>query len=73
MWLALDASRFSGGKTHIDGVASPDHQANTRPGLTVSLPLGARQSLKVTYSEGATPRRGTDFDSVMVTWQLVKF
>ena len=42
-------------------------------GFIVFLPLGVCQLLKVTYSEGATPRRGTDFDSVMVTWQLVKF
>ena len=72
VWLALDATRFAGGDTRIDGAMSPDYQANSRIGLTLSLPLGARQSIKLVYSEGATTRRGTDFDSVSAMWQLVK-
>jgi hypothetical protein len=72
VWLAVDATSFSGGDTRIDGVANPDHQANSRLGMTVSIPFGARHSLKLTYSEGATTRRGNDFESFMVTWQHVK-
>jgi hypothetical protein len=73
VWLALDATSFSGGETRVDGVANPDHQSNSRAGVTLSIPFGRRHSLKLTYSEGATTRRGSDFDSFMATWQLVKF
>jgi hypothetical protein len=73
VWLALDATSFSGGDTRIDGIQSPDYQSNSRVGVTVSIPFGRRQSVKITYSEGATTRRGSDFDSVMATWQLVRF
>jgi hypothetical protein len=73
VWLALDATSFSGGETRIDGVANPDHQSNSRAGVTLSVPFGRHNSLKLTYSEGATTRRGSDFDSFMATWQLVKF
>ncbi len=72
VWLALDATSFAGGDTRVDGIASPDYQANSRVGLTLSVPLGPRQSVKLVYSEGATTRRGTDFDSVSATWQLVR-
>jgi len=73
MWLALDATRFAGGDTRVDGVANPDYQENTRLGVTLSIPFGPRHSLKLTYSEGATTRRGNDFESVMATWQVVHF
>ena len=38
---------------------------SSRLGLTLSIPFGARHSLKLTYSEGATTRRGNDFESFM--------
>jgi hypothetical protein len=73
VWLALDATSFAGGDTGVDGVANPDYQENSRLGLTLSIPFGARHSLKLTYSEGATTRRGNDFESFMATWQHVRF
>jgi hypothetical protein len=72
VWLALDATRFAGGDTRVDGLPNPDYQQNSRVGVTLSLPFGARQSVKVTYSEGATTRRGNDFETFMVTWQHVR-
>jgi len=38
----------------------------------VALVTG-QHSLKVAYSTGSTTRRGTDFDTLNVTWQLVIF
>jgi hypothetical protein len=52
---------------------NPDQQRNMQLGVTVSIPLTAWQSLKVVWSTGATTRRGSDFDSFTVTWQLVRF
>ncbi len=64
---------FAGGTSRVDGVESPDRQRNSRLGGTVSIMTFNNQSLKVTYSTGATTRRGTDFDTLNVTWQLVVF
>jgi hypothetical protein len=73
VWLALDATKFAGGDTRVDGIANPDYQQNTRLGVTLSIPFGTRHSIKLTYSEGTTTRRGTDFESLMATWQVVHF
>jgi len=72
VWLAGDATSFAGGDTRVDGVVNGDYQDNSRLGLTLSIPFGARHSLKLTYSEGAATRRGNDFESFLVTWQHVK-
>jgi hypothetical protein len=72
-WLAVDGTWFAGGETRVDRVLSPDLQRNTRIGVTVSVPVVGQQSIKFVYSTGATTRRGSDFDTVNVTWQLVMF
>jgi len=64
---------LAGGQTQVDRLESPDLQRNTRLGATLSIPLGRSQSIKVGYSIGATTRRGSDVDSVSLTWQLVRF
>jgi hypothetical protein len=73
MWLAFDATGFSGGETRVDGQLNPDLQRNSRLGCTLSIPVGRQQSLKFVYSTGSRTRRGSDFDTINVTWQLVKF
>ena len=70
-WLAFNGTWFHGGQTRVDDVESPDRQRNSRLGATLSVPLSARQSLKIVYSTGATTRRGTDFNTFNVTWQRV--
>ena len=72
-WLAIDATWFTGGETRVDGLPSPDLQRNTRVGATFSIPLTSQQSMKFAYSTGAITRRGSDFDSLTATWQLVMF
>ena len=72
-WLAIDATWFGGGQIRIDGVISPDLQRNSRLGATLSLPVGRHHSVKLVYSTGAITRRGSDFDTVNVTWQFVRF
>jgi hypothetical protein len=72
-WIAFNGTWFSGGQTHVDGVVNPDTQRNSRLGATFSVPLSAQQSLKIVYSTGATTRRGSDFNTFNVTWQLVTF
>ena len=72
-WVAFDATWFAGGASRVNGVESPDRQRNSRLGATVSIMTFNNQSLKVSYSTGTTTRRGTDFDTLNVTWQLVVF
>jgi hypothetical protein len=73
LWLALNATYYKGGETTVGGMRKADMQSNSRIGLTLSAPVGARQSLKFTWSEGATTRIGTDFISFGVAWQYVWF
>jgi hypothetical protein len=72
-WAALDATWFGGGRSAVDGLPRNDRQSNTRVGATVSIPLWAKQSLKGTYSTGASTRAGTDFNAFAVSWQLTVF
>ena len=70
-WLAFNGTWFSGGQTRVDGIVNPDLQRNSRLGATLSVPLSGPHSLKFVYSTGATTRRGSDFNTFNVTWQLV--
>lgn len=69
LWLAIDATRYHGGETTTNGVRSRDLQSNTRLGLTASVPINARHSVKIAASTGVSTRTGTDFDSVAAVWQ----
>lgn len=70
IWLAIDATRYHGGQTTTSGVTSNDVQSNDRIGITASLPINARQSVKLAASTGVSTRTGTDFDTVAAVWQF---
>jgi hypothetical protein len=55
-----------------DGPAS-SRQNNARLGGTLSLPVGARQSLKIAYSTGTSTRTGADFTTLAAAWQYLWF
>jgi len=69
IWLAIDATRYHGGQTATNGVPSNDLQSNDRLGLTASLPINPKQSVKLAASTGVSTRTGTDFDTVVAVWQ----
>ena len=73
LWVAFDATWYTGGTTNVNGVVKSDLQRNSRVGSTLSLPLTARQSIKFTVSTGATTRVGGDFNTVGAAWQLSWF
>lgn len=73
LWLAANATYYRGGETTIDGVPRADLQENTRVGLTMSVPLGKAQSLKLAWSDGTTTRIGGDFTVYGLTWQYMWF
>lgn len=73
LWLAGDATFYTGGRTTVDGTVGADRQANSRVGLTLALPVGRRSNLKVSGATGFTTRIGADFNSIGVAFQTVWF
>jgi hypothetical protein len=73
LWCALDSTWYGDGATHVDGGPPMGRQSSSRAGVTLSLPLVKRQSLKIAYSSGVTERVGANFREVSVSWQHVWF
>jgi hypothetical protein len=73
LWLAANATFYTGGRTTLDGAAKADLQRNSRLGLTLALPVGRRSAVKVAWASGFTTRVGADFDSLGVAFQMVWF
>ncbi len=71
LWLALSANYFTGGRTYLDGVKKDDLQKNSRIGLTFSLPIARKQSIKLAAHSGAFTSIGADFDVATVTYQIL--
>jgi hypothetical protein len=69
LWLALSGTYYTGGRTEINGVRGQDLQENTRVGLTLSLPINVRNSIKLYANTGVSTRTGSDFDGVGLAWQ----
>ncbi len=69
LWLAFNATWYDGGRSSVDGVLKDDRQSNTRYGLTLSLPLGRSQSLKLHWNDGASTRIGSDFTTYGIALQ----
>jgi hypothetical protein len=69
IWAALDGTYYWGGHTTVEGVQGDDLQKNTRVGLTVAIPLGIHQSIKINLSTGVSTRTGSDYDVAGLMWQ----
>ena len=69
IWMALDATYFTGNRTTVDGVRSDNLQTNSRGGLTVALPVDRFNSLKINASTGTSTRTGSTFNAIQVLWQ----
>jgi len=70
LWASLDGTYYTGGRTHVNGVRSNDLQQNSRLGATVALPMTRSQSLKLAYNRGTSVRRGGNFTTFGITYQL---
>lgn len=69
LWAAFDATFFSGGQTTVGNTRKADLQKNARLGITFSVPLPRRQSLKFAYNSGAFTSVGADFKVVSFGYQ----
>jgi hypothetical protein len=69
-WVSLDANFWYGGRTSLNGVASPNTvQKNSRIGATTSIPITKHQSLKMSYNYGAYIKYGGTYNNVSLGWQ----
>ena len=73
LWVAADATFYTGGRTYADGVAGDTRQENSRAGLTASVPFAKTHSIKATVSTGVSARVGSRFDSYGLAYQYVWF
>jgi Putative MetA-pathway of phenol degradation len=73
LWAAIDATWYRGGDARVDEGTPAGGMNNSRMGATVSFPLGRFQSLKIAYSSGVVVRTGTNFRSLSVGWQGLRF
>jgi hypothetical protein len=72
-WVAFDYTYYTGGRSSLDGVERDDRQSNSRVGITLSLPAGRSQSVKLLWSRGAAVRIGGDYTTYAVAWQYAWF
>ncbi len=71
MWIAYDANYYTGGRTSFGNGKNEDLQSNSRMGLTFSMPVNRKNTLKFSYSRGAFTTIGADFDSFGVAWTYI--
>ena len=69
IWVALDGTFFTGGRTTINGIKGDTLQSNTRMGMTVALPVDRHNSIKLYASSGTSSRTGSNFNAAGIVWQ----
>jgi hypothetical protein len=72
-WLAVDGTWYSGGATSVNGGSSMARQDNTRVGVVAAFKITNAQSIKATFSAGATARVGQNFDTYGLAYQYLWF
>jgi Putative MetA-pathway of phenol degradation len=73
LWLAGDATFYTGGRTTVGGKVNADLQKNSRLGLTLAVPIGRNHSVKASWATGVSTRIGADFDTLSVGYQYLRF
>jgi len=68
-WGALSATYYEGGRNSFNGVENAETLGGTRLGLTLSLPVDRRNSIRLSAHSGIYARTGSDFEGVGVIWQ----
>ena len=69
-WISADINYWRGGKASVNGVTNNSTlQANSRFGVTGSLPLTRHQAVKVSYSDGVVVRIGGNYKILSMGWQ----
>lgn len=69
IWVAADATFYTGGQTRVDGHKNDDNLENSRAGATLALPVSRANSIKLYYSTAISGSRGSEFDTTGIAWQ----
>jgi len=69
IWVSVDATYFTGGRTTVNGVLNNDLQQNWRLGATLALPVDRLNSVKLYASSGVAARTGNNYDLIGIAWQ----
>ena len=69
VWMSLDGTYLTGGRTTVNGVRGDNEQTNTRAGFTLALPVDRHNSIKLNASTGISTRTGSEFSAIGVAWQ----
>ncbi len=70
LWISTDFNYWYGGRISVNGQEhSQTLESNSRIGVTASVPVSRRQSLKISYSDGVVVRFGGKFNTLSVGWQ----
>jgi len=73
LWLGASGTWYTGGTTSVDGVNDRNRQDNSRAGLTLAIPIGQRNSVRLAWSKGVTARFGGDLETYALSWQYLWF
>ncbi|HTI85692.1 MAG TPA: transporter [Alphaproteobacteria bacterium] len=74
LWIAADATYYTGGRTTVNGIRNDDRQEATRIGLTLTLPIAEGYSLRLAWSDTVATRiNGSEFTTYMATFQYTWF
>ncbi len=71
LWTALDLNYYTGGRTTVDGELRADRLRNSRIGFDVLWSFRPRHALKFGYSAGIRTDSGGDYDSLLLTYQVL--
>ncbi len=73
LWAAVDTTWYQGGSATVEGGEPSEPFNNSRLGATVSFPIARQQSLKFSYNSGMAVRTGTNFRTISVGYQWLRF
>ena len=73
MWVGVNGTWFSGGKTEVDDLPAGSVINSSRIGATWSVPFSRSQSVKLQLNTGIFKDLGLNYDSVTLSYQYVFF
>jgi hypothetical protein len=73
LWLGLSGTSYAGATTSVDGVLDRNRQENSRAGHTLAIPVGQKNSGRLSWSKRVFARFGGDLETYALTWQHLWF
>jgi hypothetical protein len=70
-WLAIDWTLYAGERSTVNGNENFDYLANQRVGASFGFVLSRRQSIKISYFDGAITRVGGDISSIGISYNVI--